>query len=102
MLLRWSLAEAGARAIEVPEGSAAQQAQAILPESRVVGAFHNLSAEELLKPEARIDSDVIVCGDDAEAKVADHETGRGNRRRPSRGRRRPPQLSGTSNSSPRC
>ena len=58
----------GARAIEVPEGSAAQQAQAILPDSRVVGAFHNLSAEELLKPEARIDSDVIVCGDDAEAK----------------------------------
>ena len=58
----------GARAIEVPEGSAAQQAQAILPDSRVVGAFHNVSAEELLKPEVRIDSDVIVCGDDPEAK----------------------------------
>ena len=58
----------GARAVEVPEGSAAQQAQAILPDSRVVGAFHNVSAEELLKPELRIDSDVIVCSDDAEAK----------------------------------
>jgi NADPH-dependent F420 reductase len=58
----------GARAIEVPEGSAAQQAQAILPESRVVGAFHNVSADELLKPAARVDSDVIVCSDDAEAK----------------------------------
>ena len=58
----------GARAIEVPEGSAAQQAQAILPESRVVGAFHNVSADELLKPAARVDSDVIVCSDDTEAK----------------------------------
>jgi NADPH-dependent F420 reductase len=58
----------GARAIEVPEGSAAQQAQAILPESKVVGAFHNVSADELLKPAARVDSDVIVCSDDAEAK----------------------------------
>ena len=58
----------GARAIEVPEGSAAQQAQTILPDSRVVGAFHNLSADELLKPETRVDSDVIVCSDDTEAK----------------------------------
>jgi NADPH-dependent F420 reductase len=58
----------GARAIEVQEGSAAQQAQAVLPESRVVGAFHNVSAEELLKPDMTIDSDVIVCGDDTEAK----------------------------------
>ena len=58
----------GARAIEVPEGSAAQQAQTILPDSRVVGAFHNVSADELLKPETRVDSDVIVCSDDTEAK----------------------------------
>ena len=58
----------GARAIEVPEGSAAQQAQMILPDSRVVGAFHNVSAEELLKPATRVDSDVIVCSDDTEAK----------------------------------
>ena len=58
----------GARAIEVPEGSAAQQAQTILPESKVVGAFHNVSADELLKPETRVDSDVIVCSDDTEAK----------------------------------
>ena len=58
----------GARAIEVPEGSAAQQAQTILPDSRVVGAFHNVSADELLKPETRVDSDVIVCSDDTEAR----------------------------------
>ena len=57
-----------ASAVPVEEGSAAQQAQKSLPNSRVVGAFHNLSAEELLKPDARIDADVIVCADDANAK----------------------------------
>lgn len=57
-----------ASAVLVEEGSAAQQAQISLPNSRVVGAFHNLSAEELLKPNAAIDADVIVCADDADAK----------------------------------
>lgn len=58
-----------ASAIAVEEGSATQQAQAILPNSQVVGAFHNLSAEELLKPQVAIDSDVVVCADDSEAKA---------------------------------
>lgn len=57
-----------ASAVPVEEGSAAQQAQISLPNSRVAGAFHNLSAEELLKPDATIDADVIVCADDADAK----------------------------------
>ncbi len=57
-----------ASAITVHEGSAAQQAQILVPNSRVVGAFHNLSAEDLLQPEVTIVSDVIVCADDAEAK----------------------------------
>ena len=57
-----------ASAVPVEEGSAAQQAQISLPNSRVAGAFHNLSAEELLKPDAPIDADVIVCADDADAK----------------------------------
>ena len=57
-----------ASAVTVEEGSAAQQAQISLPNSRVAGAFHNLSAEELLKPDATIDADVIVCADDADAK----------------------------------
>ena len=55
-------------AVDVEEGCAAQQAQALLPNSIVVGAFHNLSAEELLDPDVSIDSDVIVCGDDPDAK----------------------------------
>ncbi len=57
-----------ASAIEVEEGSAAQQAQILLPNSKVVGAFHNLSAEDLMRPDAKIVSDVVVCADDGEAK----------------------------------
>lgn len=57
-----------ASAVEVEEGSAAQQAQILLPNSKVVGAFHNLSAEDLMRPGVTIDSDVIVCADDADAK----------------------------------
>ena len=58
-----------ASAIEVEEGSAAQQAQILLPNSKVVGAFHNLSAEDLMRPNVAIVSDVIVCADDREAKT---------------------------------
>ncbi|TDQ52458.1 NADPH-dependent F420 reductase [Actinorugispora endophytica] len=55
----------GAFALPVEEGSAAQQAAAVLPESRVVGAFHHISAVVLLDPEvAEVDLDVLVLGDD--------------------------------------
>ena len=54
--------------IDVPEGSAAEQAKNILPTSRIVGAFHNVSAQDLLKPNKSIQSDVIICSDDDEAK----------------------------------
>ena len=57
-----------ASAVEVEEGSAAQQAQILLPNSTVVGAFHNLSAEDLMQPNVDIVSDVVVCADDREAK----------------------------------
>ena len=58
----------GAFALPVPEGSAAQQAAGILAESRVVGAFHHVSAVLLLDPEVeRIETDVLVLGDDREA-----------------------------------
>jgi NADPH-dependent F420 reductase len=52
----------------VPEGSAAQQAQALLPQAHVVGAFQNLSAIKLWKGDLPLDQDVIICGDDADAK----------------------------------
>jgi len=58
----------GCYAIGVPEGSAAEQAAAVLPGSTVVGAFHHVSATLLLDPEvAELDQDVLVLGDDRSA-----------------------------------
>jgi NADPH-dependent F420 reductase len=58
----------GAYALPVEEGSAAQQAEALLPESTVVGAFHNVSAVKLEDPEIdSVDTDVLVLGDVREA-----------------------------------
>ena len=58
----------GAFALAVAEGSAAQQAAQLLPDSRVVGAFHHISAVLLLDPSVdSIDTDVLVVGDDREA-----------------------------------
>lgn len=56
------------RAIPVDEGCAALQVQTILPTSKVVGAFQNVSATDLLIPETPIHCDVVVCSDDADAK----------------------------------
>ncbi|MBP2402544.1 NADPH-dependent F420 reductase [Streptomyces netropsis] len=54
----------GAYALKPEEGSAAQQAAALLPESRVTAAFHHLSAVLLSDPEiAEIDTDVMVLGE---------------------------------------
>jgi NADPH-dependent F420 reductase len=58
----------GAVALNVPGNSALQEAIAQLPESRVVSAFQNMSAEELQHLEHPIEADVLVCGRDAEAK----------------------------------
>ena len=54
----------------VPPGtSTALEAQAIVgPGVRVVSAFHSISYTKLRKLDQPIDSDVFVCGDDADAK----------------------------------
>ncbi|MEU5979542.1 NADPH-dependent F420 reductase [Streptomyces sp. NPDC047315] len=54
----------GAYALKPAEGSAAEQAAALLPDSRVTAAFHHLSAV-LLQDEAidEIDTDVMVLGE---------------------------------------
>ena len=55
----------GAYALPVEEGSAAQQAAALLPDSRVVGAFHHVSAVLLLDEQVdTIDTDVLVLGEE--------------------------------------
>lgn len=54
----------GAYALQVEEGSAAQQAAALLPGSRVTAAFHHLSAVLLQDTSVEeIDTDVMVLGD---------------------------------------
>jgi len=55
------------RSLGVWQGSAAQQAAELVPESVfVVGAFHNVSAD-LLHQDGPVDCDVIVCSDDKQA-----------------------------------
>jgi len=58
----------GPRPIEVEAGSATEEAAQILPDSTVIGAFHNLPADVLLDPEAVLESDVLVTGANGEAK----------------------------------
>ncbi|MET8180722.1 NADPH-dependent F420 reductase [Streptomyces sp. NPDC005336] len=54
----------GAYALKPEEGSAAEQAAALLPDSRVTAAFHHLSAVLLQDPEVeQIDTDVMVLGE---------------------------------------
>lgn len=50
-----------------PRGSVAAHVQAAVPGSRVVAAFHHLPATELGQIDEPIDSDVLICGDDAAA-----------------------------------
>jgi 8-hydroxy-5-deazaflavin:NADPH oxidoreductase len=58
----------GAFALKVPEGSAAEQAATLLPDTTVVGAFHHVSATLLLDPDVdSFDLDVLVLGDDRQA-----------------------------------
>lgn len=58
----------GAYGLTVAEGSAAEQAAAILPESHVVGAFHHISAVLLLDETVdTIETDVLVVGDDRDS-----------------------------------
>jgi len=52
------------RSLGVWQGSAAQQAQEMVPEGvTVVAALHTIAAPALADPEAELDEDVLVCGD---------------------------------------
>jgi NADPH-dependent F420 reductase len=58
----------GAYVLDVAEGSAAQQAAALLEGSTVVAAFHHVSAVLLDDPTvSEVDGDVLVLGDDRDA-----------------------------------
>jgi NADPH-dependent F420 reductase len=63
--------------LDVPGGSAAETAAALVPGARLVGAFHHVSAVSLWGEEDYLDhEDVLVCGDDAEAKAVAVELAR--------------------------
>ena len=52
-------------------GSASQEAQALLGDGvKVVTAFQNIGADHLKDPHHPIDCDVLVCGDNKEAKAS--------------------------------
>ncbi|HET9089566.1 MAG TPA: NADPH-dependent F420 reductase [Acidimicrobiales bacterium] len=53
-----------------PRGSMAAQIAAALPDSHVVGAFHHLPASEMENLESSLAADVVIFGDDAEARTA--------------------------------
>ncbi len=59
------------RSVYIPEGKAASlEAQELLGDGvRVVAAFQNVSAEKLVDPAVTVDCDVLMAGDDAEAKA---------------------------------
>lgn len=51
------------RSLAVWQGSAAQQAQEMVPEGvTVVSALHSISAPSLGDPETQLDEDVLLCG----------------------------------------
>ncbi len=51
------------------QGSSALEIKEKLPESaKLVSAYHNLPAKELANIDERLDYDVVICGDDDEAK----------------------------------
>jgi hypothetical protein len=57
------------RTLGVWQGSAAQQAQEMVPDGvRVVSAFHTVSAALLTDLDHQLDEDVLVCGDRREEK----------------------------------
>jgi NADPH-dependent F420 reductase len=61
--------EHGAYPLDVPEGSAAEQAQALLPRARVTSAFHHAPPRRLGDLDVEVDTDVLVAGDDPEARA---------------------------------
>jgi hypothetical protein len=60
--------KSGPHARSVQDGSAAEEAAAVLPDSTVVAAFHHVSAVTLLDEAVQsVDTDVLVLGDDRAA-----------------------------------
>lgn len=62
----------GGYPLQVPDGSAAQEAAALLPDSVVVAAFHHVSAVVLNDPDVTsVDTDVLVLGEGEHREATD-------------------------------
>ena len=59
----------GQPTVEASELSLAETLQEAMPASTVVAGFHTVSARALARLDHPLDEDVILCGDDAEAKA---------------------------------
>jgi NADPH-dependent F420 reductase len=58
------------RTLIVPQGSAAQQAQELVPDGvTVVSGLHTVAARHLQELAHALDEDVLICGDDSDAKA---------------------------------
>ncbi|MEN6591627.1 MAG: NADPH-dependent F420 reductase [Methanobacterium sp.] len=57
------------RCLYLPEGAASERAQKILPETKVICAFNNISSGALMNFNEPIDCDCLISGDDLESKV---------------------------------
>ncbi|WP_292522461.1 NADPH-dependent F420 reductase [Methanoculleus sp.] len=55
--------------IDLPEGSAAERSQSILPDAKVICAFNNISQTWFMQLGEPIDCDCLICGNDKEAKA---------------------------------
>ncbi len=72
-----SLTFGGPRLFTPPAiGSSAEEVASLLPQARVVGAFHHIAAHELADAEHPIDCDLLICGQDPAAKEVVTQLGR--------------------------
>jgi NADPH-dependent F420 reductase len=61
--------EHGPEVPELPDGSSAAEARRLLPRARLVSGFHDVAAGKLKAVEKPVETDILICGDDAEAKA---------------------------------
>lgn len=59
--------ERGPFPVRLPDGSAAEECQRLLPGARVVSAFQNVSAVVLRHLDRTLECDILLCGDDPAA-----------------------------------
>ncbi|MEO8456797.1 MAG: NADPH-dependent F420 reductase [Chloroflexota bacterium] len=58
----------GPRPAPPEAGSAAEEAQLILPDAKVISGFHHVDGKSLQKVDRPMQGDVLICGDDKQAK----------------------------------